>query len=395
VIGYLDCFSGISGNMLLAALVHAGLPEDILRRELALLKVPAWRLELQEVKQGGIEAKLLTVHCAKQEQGRHLADIESLLKCSDLAPKLIQSALAVFRRLAQAEGRVHGISPEQVHFHEVGALDAIIDIVGVVIGLDYLGIQELICSPLPLSRGWVHCQHGSLPLPAPAVCELLQGVPVEGLSVPQELVTPTGAALAVVLSSSFGPLPSMQIQGIGYGAGSRQRQDGRPNLLRLFLGQRQQVEEAQQVEQIETHLDDWNPELWPHIAERLLAAGALDVCLIPMQMKKGRPGFLLRILAEPAQASQVKDCLLCETTAIGLRFQTMQRLTLPRRTLTLSSPWGDVAAKEVVLPNGKVRVKAEYEDCVRLAREQGLSLHELYSHLNTAPEFFPNTKDHG
>ena len=379
---YLDCFSGISGNMLLGALLSVGLPEDELRTELRKLRLPGWRLEIKHVVKVGLRAVMVKVHTEEAIQPRHLADIKQLLEQSELPASVICRAVAVFERLAAAEARVHGVTAEEVHFHEVGAVDALLDIVGVVIGMERLGIREVVCSPLPMPRGWVRCQHGELPLPAPAVLELLQGVPVYGESLTQELVTPTGAALAVEYSRSFGPLPSLRIEQTGYGAGTRERRDRRPNLLRLLIGQRQLVTETQQVEVIETQLDDWNPELWPHVAAKLLAAGALDLSLIPVQMKKGRPGFLIQLLADPAHAARIKDLLLRETTAIGLRFARMQRMTLPRTTVELATPWGTVRGKQVELPDGTVRVKPEYEDCARIAAENGIPLQQVYARIS-------------
>jgi uncharacterized protein (TIGR00299 family) protein len=375
---YFDCFSGISGNMLLGALLDAGLPEALLRAELDKLKLPSCRLEIKPVVKAGLRAVMVKVR-AEVEQQRHLADIQALLEKSELDAALSRRALAVFQRLAEAEARIHGTTVEEVHFHEVGAVDAIIDIVGAVVGLHHLGINEIVCSPLPMPRGWVRCAHGELPLPAPAVCELLKGVPVQGENLAQELVTPTGAALAVELSRSFGPLPPMLIEQTGYGAGSRERRDRRPNLLRLLIGRRQAVEESQLVEVIETQVDDWNPEFWPHVSAQLLAAGALDVSLLPIQMKKGRPGFLLRLLADPAHATQLKELVLSETSAIGLRFHNMQRMTLPRTVVELETPWGIVRGKKVELPDGSSRIKPEYEDCAKLVREHGIPLQRIYT----------------
>jgi uncharacterized protein (TIGR00299 family) protein len=376
---YLDCFSGISGNMLLGALLAAGLPESVLRTELDKLKLKGWRLEMKPTSKTGLQATLVKVHTNRDEvqHPRHLSDIRTMLEQSALNSHVILRSLAVFQRLAEGEAAVHGISIEEVHFHEVGALDALIDIVGVMIGFAYFGIKEVICSPLPMPRGWVRCQHGELPLPVPAVCELLKGIPVYGENLAQELVTPTGAALAVELSDSFGMLPTMRIERTGYGAGSRVRRDRRPNLLRLLLGQRQCVEESQLVEVLETQLDDWNPESWPYVSTKLLAANALDVNLIPIQMKKGRPGFLLRVIAAPAHSMRLKDILVQETSAIGLRFHTVQRMTLARKTVELTTPWGTVRGKQVELPDGRRRIKPEYEDCVRLAKEHNLSLEQV------------------
>jgi pyridinium-3,5-bisthiocarboxylic acid mononucleotide nickel chelatase len=376
---YFDCFSGISGNMLLGALLSAGLSEAVLREELAKLKLSGWKLEIKPVVKAGIQAVMVRVRTEETEQHRQLADIQALLEQSSLDEKMVRRALAVFQRLAEAEARVHGVTVEEIHFHEVGAVDALIDIVGAVVGLHHLGIGEIVCSPLPLPRGWVRCAHGELPLPAPAVCELLKGVPVQGENLAQELVTPTGAALAVELSQSFGPLPSMTLTHSGFGAGSRERRDRRPNLLRLLIGSRQESDEVQLVEVIETQLDDWNPEFWPHVSARLLAAGALDVSLLPLQMKKGRPGFLLQLIADPAHASRLKELILSETSAIGLRFHRVQRLTLPRTTVELTTPWGAVRGKKVELPDNTVRIKPEYEDCAKLAREYGVPLQQIYA----------------
>lgn len=380
---FLDCFSGISGNMLLGALLNAGVSQEALLKTLSLLKLPGWELRYTPVTVSGLQAASVQVQIEAQENEtgthRHLSDIRTILEQSDLDQTVINRSLAVFTRLADAEAHVHGTVPEKIHFHEVGALDAIIDIVGAVAGLHLLGIEEVSCSPLPMpGGGWVRCQHGDIPLPAPAVCELLKGVPVYGDSLQQELVTPTGAALAAELSSSFGVMPPMTLEQIGYGAGTMQRQDGRPNLLRLMIGYRQAVQEAQQVEVIETHLDDWNPELWPHVAAKLMQQGALDISLVPIHMKKGRPGFLLRLLADPAQARHLKDAILNETSAIGLRFHTVQRMTLPRTNIELTTPWGTVRAKKVTTSEG-VRITPEYEDCAKLAEEQNIPLQKIYT----------------
>jgi uncharacterized protein (TIGR00299 family) protein len=382
---FLDCFSGISGNMLLGALLNAGLSQDALQETLSRLNLPGWELSCSPVTISGLQAASVQVQVQTQVQihetatHRHLSDIRTILEQSELEPIIVERSLAVFTRLAKAEAHVHGTVPEKIHFHEVGALDAIIDIVGAVAGLHLLDIEKVICSPLPMpGGGWVHCQHGDIPLPAPAVCELLKGISVYGDSLQQELVTPTGAALAAELSSSFGTMPPMILEQTGYGAGTMQRQDGRPNLLRLIIGRKQAVTESQQVEIIETHLDDWNPELWPHVAAKLMKQGALDISLVPIQMKKGRPGFLLRLLAAPAHAAHLKDALLSETSAIGLRFHTVQRMTLPRTCIELTTPWGIVRAKKVTTSEG-IRITPEYEDCAKLAEEQNIPLQKIYA----------------
>ncbi len=383
--------------MFLGALLNAGLSLESLQNTLSCLNLPGWALRSTPVSVSGLQADSVQVHIDapknKNDNGthRHLSDIRTILEQSELNPIIRKRSLAVFTRLAEAEAHVHGTTPEKIHFHEVGALDAIIDIVGVVTGLYLLGIEKIICSPLPLpDGGWVHCQHGDIPLPAPAVCELLKGLPVYGVKLQQELVTPTGAALVAELSNSFDSMPPMTLEQTGYGAGTMQRQDGRPNLLRVMIGRKQVAEEAQQVEVIETHLDDWNPELWPHIAAKLMREGALDISLVPIQMKKGRPGFLLRLLADPAQAVHLKNIILSETTAIGLRFHTVQRMTLPRTIIELTTPWGTVRAKKVCTPKG-ARITPEYEDCAKLAEQHNIPLQTMYA---AVAELSNTTADH-
>ena len=378
---YLDCFSGVSGDMLLGALLDAGVPEQYLRDVLAGLDLHGWTLAVDQVSIHGFAATRVTVAPDSHNhhhQHRHLADIEQILNLAPLTAEIRARALAVFRRLALAEAAVHGTSADQIHFHEVGAVDAIVDIVGTVAGFAYLQVNRLICSPLPMPHGWVRCQHGEIPLPAPAVCQLLQGVPVYGVNLDQELVTPTGAALVRELADTFGSMPPMLPAQTGYGAGSRDRQDGRPNLLRLITGQGTEPEEAQMVEVIETHLDDWNPEFWPYVSQQLMTAGALDVCLIPIQMKKGRPGFLLRVIAEPATREVLTSLLFTETSTIGLRLRREERLTLPRATVMVTTPWGQLPAKKISTPAGTI-IAPEYEACHKVAATHGVPLQAVYA----------------
>lgn len=368
--------------MLLGALLDAGYPEANLRSILTALPVDRVSVHIERGSFQGFTATRVIVQ--DEDAGlhshphRHLSDITRLLHNSTLSKFLQNRAVAVFARLAEAEAAVHGTSVEHVHFHEVGAADALIDIVGVLAGCAYLGIERFACSPLPLSHGWVHCAHGDVPLPAPAVCKLLDGVPVYGVELQQELVTPTGAALILELADDFGPIPPMLINQTSYGAGTMQRNDGRPNLLRLMLGQSTEVLEAQQVEVLETHLDDWNPEGWPHLSSQLMNAGALDVCLVPMQMKKGRPGFLLRIIGEMAYRPALTELIFRETSAIGMRLHREQRLTLPRKIIKVSTPWGDLPAKEICTPDGCFATP-EYEACRQVALTHQIPLQAVYA----------------
>lgn len=382
-IGYLDCFSGISGDMFLGALLDAGLPEAELRRQLGLLGLAGWTLTVGRKNCGAIAATTLMIKADKGHQHRGLADIRQIIEGSELAEPVKKKAKTIFTLLAEAEAKVHGRPVETVHFHEVGGIDSIIDIAGAAIGLESLGISNLTSSPLPMPRGWVNCAHGLLPLPAPAVCELLQGAPTYGVELNQELVTPTGAAIVKALATDFGPMPPMTMTAVGYGAGSRELSNGQPNLLRLIIGAPLHPAEAQEVEVIETHLDDWSPETFPYLSERLFALNALDVALIPIQMKKGRPGFLLRVICAPAAALAAKECILSETTAIGLRFRTEQRWTLPRETGTVPTCWGEVRVKKVTTPAGEV-LSPEYEDCRRVAAAHRVPLREVYAEATRA-----------
>ena len=387
---YLDCFSGVSGDMLLGALVDTGLSASFLHHTVSNLKLPGCSLAIERITEKGLAATRVSVlleehgHSHHHHTHRHLADIEQLLAQASLAPVIRDRALAVFHRLAQAEAAVHGTTIDTIHFHEVGAVDALIDIVGAVAGFAELGIDYLVCSPLPMPRGWVSCEHGQLPLPAPAVCALLQGVPVYGEPLDQELVTPTGAALVAELASEFGHMPPMLPERIGYGAGSRERRDGRPNLLRLMLGQGVEAAEAQTVTVIETHLDDWNPEFWPYVSNQLMAAGALDVALIPIQMKKGRPGFLLRVVCDQAAQSALTTVLFTETSTLGLRLRREQRITLPREAVLVSTPWGELAAKKITTPAGTV-ITPEYEVCRQISLAHSIPLQAVYAAVSSHP----------
>lgn len=383
-IAYLDCFAGISGDMLLGALIDAGLPEEVLREQLATLNLAGFSFSSRQQQRGPLRGTRLTINIDQAGQPhRSLTDIRSILAQGGLTEPVRRRADQIFTILAEAEAKVHGCDIDTVHFHEVGGMDAIIDIVGAAIGLTHLGIDRVTCSPLPMPRGWVTCAHGQLPLPAPAVCEILSEVPVYGTDFDQELVTPTGAALAKSISDSFGPMPPMVVKRVAYGCGKREQNNGRPNLLRLIIGQSQQVTEAQSVEVIETHLDDWNPEGFPYLSEQLFEAGALDVALIPIQMKKGRPGFLLRVIGDGATSFALKQLLLSETSALGLRFRNEQRLTLPRRSGWVTTAFGKTEVKRVQTPVGTI-LSPEYEACKRLAKKNSVPLRAVYDAVQRA-----------
>ncbi|MFZ5765252.1 MAG: nickel pincer cofactor biosynthesis protein LarC [Thermodesulfobacteriota bacterium] len=380
IFAYTDTFSGISGDMFIGALLHAGLPLATLKSQLAALPLAGYELAAEQIIQQGLSATRFTVHVREEDRHhRSWRTIRSMLAESGLAAPVRERALAIFTVLAEAEARVHGCPVDEVHFHELGGIDAIIDITGAAIGMAYFGIYHLVSAPLPLTRGWTRCSHGVIPLPAPAVTELTKGMAVYGVDLDQELVTPTGAAILKGCCRTFGPLPPMRIAGLGYGAGSRVRRDGRPNLLRLIIGEALTVAEEQEVVVIETHLDDWQPEGFPFLCEKLLAGSALDVALIPMQMKKGRPGFLLRVVAAPDLAWEAQRLILEETSAIGLRYRREGRWTLPRQSGFIVTRAGRVAVKKVTTPMGRTVLSPEYEQCRQLAAEKEIPLREIYA----------------
>ncbi len=369
--------------MLLGALIDAGWPESELHECVERLGLYGVRIKVSRETIQQINAVRVHVESDGTQPLRHLPQIRETLEQSTLPGQVQNMAMNVFRRLAEAEAAVHGCTVDKVHFHEVGAMDALVDIVGAAAGLAWLKIEQLACSPLPMPGGFVRCSHGELPLPAPAVCELLRGIPVYGVNLDQELVTPTGAALAREMAREFGRLPPMKLERTGYGAGAMQRPDGRPNLLRFIIGTGFQAREAQRVEVIETHLDDWNAELWPHVSQQLMDSGALDVSLTPMLMKKGRPGYLLRVVSDPIQGPHLRQMILAETSGIGLRSRMEERTTLPRRNVTLETPWGPIQAKEIDTPAGPV-ITPEFEACRQMAQRHGLALQFVYRTVTAA-----------
>ncbi len=369
--------------MLLGALLDAGLASADLHRALEQLEVPGYRLEIGRERRGALVGTRCQVVVDGHEahDHRHLADIERLLKGSSLDAAVKERSLTVFQRLAEAEAAVHGIAVEQVHFHEVGAVDAIVDVVGTVAGLALLGVDAVYASPLPLGRGMVRCAHGTLPIPAPATVRLLTGVPVYDPGIQRELVTPTGAALLTTLAVGFGHAPAMTLEAIGYGVGAHPSDDP-PNLLRVLLGTGTSMVTSERLLLLESNIDDMNPEFYDYLMERLFAIGALDVGLIPMQMKKNRPGVLLRILTEPHCRQTLLECVFAETTTLGVRIQELERVALARESATVATPYGPMRVKRTRLPGGDVRSAPEYEDCKRAAQTHGLPLRTIYEQIS-------------
>jgi pyridinium-3,5-bisthiocarboxylic acid mononucleotide nickel chelatase len=377
-IAYFDCFSGISGNMTLGALLACGLSEAALREGLQQLHLPGWDLAISRVQKCGIAATHVHVddgHHAHDHGHHHphrgLGDILTLIAASGLPTRVRERASAIFTRLGEAEARVHGTTPDQVHFHEVGAVDAIVDIVGTAIGLEALGVERVVCSPLPLGSGWVTCAHGEFPVPAPAVAELVKDAPTVESDIVAELVTPTGAAIVTTLTERFGPLPGMTVRTVGYGAGTRDL--ARPNVLRLFIGESAAESAPTEVVGLECNLDDVTGEVLGYLMDRLFAAGALDVFYTAIQMKKNRPGVLVRVLCTASDEAVCTGMLFAETTTLGVRRLSMSRVTLPRASRTVETPYGPVRVKESEW-NGEKRAVPEYEDCRARAEACGVPL---------------------
>jgi uncharacterized protein (TIGR00299 family) protein len=390
---HLDAFSGIAGNMFLAALLDLGLPRRVLEADLEPLGVPH-RLVLRKVKRGALTARYLDVqvpvpgkktrmrsagaaHGAApgHAHGRSHQDIARQIAKAKLVPEVRDRALAIFEALGRAEARVHGTKLENVHFHEVGAADALIDVVGACIGLHRLGIRSVSASPVGLGHGTVLTAHGRLPLPAPATLELLTGIPTVPAHVEWETVTPTGAAILRTVVDSFGPLPAMTIVAIGHGAG-RERPGPLPNLLRV-VGGRQDATSSDRVVVLETNLDDQNPEHFEYLMERLFEAGALDVSLQHLQMKKNRPGFGVRVLGRPSDRVALSQILFAESTAIGVRVCEWDRIVLPREIRRVKTRFGQIRVKVIGGDEGPRAVSPEYDDCKRAARRHQAPIREV------------------
>ena len=398
-IAYLDCFSGISGDMFLGALVDAGVPADVLRQTVAELKVGA-RLEVSRVERAGISASKVDVlvrgkkdrpreshqhdhqhhHHAQTKAGAHghrgLKEIREIISRVELPTGVKTAALSMFEALGAAEAKVHNTSVEKVHFHEVGAADAIVDIVCAAVVVEVLGVSEWVSSPLNVGSGTVACEHGRFPVPAPATVELLRGAPIYSSGIEAELVTPTGAAIVKTLASRFSSFPAMKIAATGYGAGTHDFH-GHANVLRLTVGEaasESRAAEEERVTVLEANLDDLNPQLFGYVLERALAAGALDVFATPVQMKKNRPGMLLTVLAKPKDASRLAHLIFAETTTLGVRMREERRRSLQRRSVSVRTPWGAVRLKVASLNGAVTNFAPEYEDCRRIAARRHLPL---------------------
>ena len=419
-IAYFDCFSGISGDMTLGALVDVGVPPDLLTEELSTLKLDAeFTLRFEKSTKHGITGTraIVEVHPAHADShhehphdhdhghdhehdhdhghthhhdhgpSRHLSDIFKLLDDSDLDAEIRDTAKRVFDRLAEAEAKVHNMTKAKVHLHEVSGIDSIVDIVGSVIGLAHLDVDAVYASPLSLGRGFVRCAHGRMPVPVPGTMELLQGVPIQQTDIPKELVTPTGAALITTLSQAFGVMPQMRLDRVGYGAGTRDLEQ-RPNLLRLCLGEKisssdshttHHHTETDSVDIIDTNVDDMSPEITGYVTSQLFEHGALDVFLTPIFMKKNRPATQITVLCPTARRDKLIELLLTETTTFGVRLSSANRVKLRRDFTQVETQWGTIQAKRGYLNGALIKTVPEYEDCKRLAEHNNVPLRQVYA----------------
>jgi uncharacterized protein (TIGR00299 family) protein len=384
---YLDCYAGISGDMTVGALLDLGVPLEHLETELAKLQLPpdSHVLSTSRTERRHMPALKFDVAVHDHHTHRHYSGIDAMIAASSLTEPVKERARKIFRRLAEAEAKVHGVPIGEVHFHEVGAVDSIVDIVGTAICLEYLGVEEVHVSALPLGSGFIETAHGRLPVPAPATAELLRGLPVHGECGPGERVTPTGAAIVAVLATGFGRQPAMRLERIGCGAGGKDFPDC-PNILRAFLGQAETAEGSDEVVVGETNIDDSTPELLGYVMERLFEEGALDVFFTPIQMKKNRPATMLTFLCRPELLDRLGRLVLTETSAIGLRHYPASRMTLERCIEERQTPFGTVRFK-LLFDNGSLlRATPEYEDCRRIARERGIPLQDVVRVVSAAGE---------
>ena len=391
---YYDCYSGISGDMNLGALVDLGVDGNFLIRELSKLGLDSeYRIEIRRDCRKGISGTKVDVLLTQERHAhddhgheghghRHLKDIAAIVEGSGLSDPVKRLSMRMFRKVAEAEAKVHGLPVEEVHFHEVGAVDSIVDVVGAAICLDFLKADRILASPVQVGGGFVRCAHGLIPVPAPAVIEILKGVPIKSGLVPFETATPTGAAILAANVSEFTDRMDFSVDRIGYGLGSRDLEI--PNALRVFLGEGRADGRGGQREiqyLLETNIDDMNPELYGYVEERLFACGALDVFKTPIIMKKGRPAVKLSVLADAAREAEVSEVLFEETTSIGLRRIGVEKRMLDRRILRVATKYGEVTVKQSYLNGEPVKHKAEYEDCRRIAEQNRIPIQQVYDEV--------------
>jgi hypothetical protein len=370
--------------MTLAALIDLGVPVKFIAERLRSIPLKGFDLTATPVHRNGIRTMSVDVAVFDDHTSRNFTDVRSLLEHCPLSENIRSTSLQIFKRLARSEAHIHNCSIEEVHFHEVGGIDAIVDIVGTAICLEYLGIERVFASQIPLGKGFVTCSHGKLPVPVPATLDILKGIPVYGTNIPYELVTPTGAAIIVTLAEGFGAIPAMVPRANGYGAGQREFEE-RPNLLRIVTGvQEDTATDSQQgmmedrINILETSIDDMNPELFGYLMDRLFAKGALDVYWIPVYMKKNRPGTMLQVLCRLGEKDNLIRVILSETTTLGVRYYESRRRLLARDRFELNTIYGKIPVKRVKDPKGNVRIIPEYDICEKIARKQSIPIRDVY-----------------
>ena len=378
-VAYLDCAAGISGDMLLGALIDAGWPEQSLRELIAKLKIGDVQLKVDRVSKRGIAATQVEILSSPHQPHRRLHDLASIVTQADLPQSIRQRANSALQLLAEAESQVHGVPIERIHFHEVGAVDTIVDIVGAIVGFSDLKIEEVHSSALPWSRGSIKTEHGILPVPPPAVALLLRDVPVIGVDIEGETVTPTGATLARTITKQFGAMPAMKIARVGYGAGQRDWPD-RPNVLRLTIGDSNDGPglHVEQLIVLSCNIDDMNPQWYEPLMRLLNEAGALDVWLTPVQMKKNRPGTTIKILSQPNDVEALRTLLLRHTSTLGVRETPVTRHSLPREIDTVQTQYGPVRVKVATMPDGSRKASPEHDDCAARAAENGVAINLVW-----------------
>ncbi len=378
-IAYFDCFSGISGDMITGSLLDAGLDIDELSAEIKKLGLEAVELKASKIVKQHISSTKFTVVYEEQKHHRHLSDLNEIVDNSTLDRDVKDKAKDIFLMIGRAEAKIHNMPLEKVHFHEIGAVDTIVDVVAALTGFKKLGIEKIYCSRLNVGSGFVTFSHGKFPVPAPATAEILKGIPCYSTDSKGELVTPTGAAIIASVAAGFGDMPLMETRSIGYGAGTKDFEH--PNVLRVYLGEAGQGSIAGTIDVIETNIDDMDPQFYDHVIDRLYQAGALEVFLIPIQMKKNRPGIKMTVLAEPSDKDKLLDIIFRETTSIGTRIRKELREILEREQKIIDTPLGRVQAKISYFKGNRVNMKIEYDDLKRLALEYGRPVKDIYSEI--------------
>ncbi|HKO98298.1 MAG TPA: nickel pincer cofactor biosynthesis protein LarC [Pyrinomonadaceae bacterium] len=373
---YFDCFAGASGDMILGAMIAAGVDAQQLNAQIALLGITGYQLEVKTVDRSGVSATYVNVVVPHEHKHRHLADILKIIYESGLSDSVKHRAAKIFSRLAEAEAKVHNEAVERIHFHEVGALDAIIDVVGAAICFDLLGVERFVSSPLHVGSGTVDMDHGRFPVPPPAVAELLRGVPFYSTDISGELVTPTGAAIITTVCDEFGPLPQLRLEQTGYGAGTREYKKF-PNVLRVLIGDDQRSAHTERLTMLETNMDDISPQILGHVMDRAFELGALDCYFTSVQMKKNRPGVLLSVLCRGEMQAQLSEMLFAETTTLGIRSYEVERRALERNIVKVETQYGPIDVKVAQLNGHVIKEMPEYEQCRRAAVAAGVPLREV------------------